>query len=79
MARTAPGAYEIIEGYKRIINQNREQELVREDYIKWSTAYASCNEIEKAIDVLNKGLEKYNDNPDLLFAKSQINPQWQEK
>lgn len=79
LARTAPGAYEIIEGYKRIINQNREQELVREDYIKWSTAYASCNEIEKAIDVLNKGLEKYNDNPDLLFAKSQINPQWQEK
>lgn len=25
LARTAPGAYEIIEGYKRIINQNREQ------------------------------------------------------
>lgn len=72
MARTSYSANEAIKTYTHLIDTNREKEFVRDDYFQLSNAYASCNEIEKATSVLNKGLEKYHNDPELLFAKSYI-------
>lgn len=69
-ARTAPNAAEAIKRYTHIINSGREQELFMDDYFQLGSAYAYYNENQKAINVLNTGLDKYNDDPELLFAKS---------
>ena len=74
VARTAPNAAESITIYNQIINSNRAQELDINDFFQLYSAYQSYNETEKAINTLNLGLEKYKDNPDLLFAKSYILP-----
>lgn len=71
-ARTATSPNQAIELYTHLINVNREKEFVIDDYLQLSTAYASCNEIEKATCMLNKGLKKYYNDPELLFAKSMI-------
>ena len=78
-ARTAPSAAESIKRYTLFIDTNRENELIRDDYFLLASAYASCKEKEKAIYILNKGLEKYNDDSELLFAKSFCCQHWQEK
>lgn len=72
VARTATSANKAIELYTILIDGNRENEFVRDDYFQLSSAYASCNEVEKATGILNKGLEKYHSDPELLFAKSFI-------
>ena len=77
-ARTAPSAAEAINIYTHIIDSNRENELVGDDYFRLSQAYESCNEVDKTIYILNRGLEKYNDDPELLFAKSLSSPYGQE-
>ena len=69
-ARTAPNATEAIKRYTHIINNGREQEFLRDDYFQLGSAYAYYNESQKAITILNMGLDKYNDDPELLFAKS---------
>ena len=78
-ARTAPSAAESIKRYTLFIDTNRENELIRDDYFLLASAYVSCEEKEKAIYILNKGFEKYNDDPELLFAKSFCCQHWQEK
>lgn len=78
-ARTAPSATESIKRYTFFIDTNRENELIRDDYFLLARAYTSCKEMEKAIYILNKGLEKYNDDSELLFAKSFCCQHWQEK
>lgn len=78
-ARTAPSAAESIKRYTLFIDTNRENELIRDDYFLLASAYTSCKEKEKAIYILNKGLEKYNDDSELLFAKSFCCQHWQEK
>ena len=78
-ARTAPSAAESIKRYTLFIDTNRENELIRDDYFLLARAYISCKEKEKAIYILNKGLEKYNDDSELLFAKSFCCQHWQEK
>ena len=78
-ARTAPSAAESIKRYTLFIDTNRENELIRDDYFLLASAYVSCEEKEKAIYILNKGFEKYNDDPELLFVKSFCCQHWQEK
>lgn len=78
-ARTAPSAAESIKRYTFFIDTNRENELIRDDYFLLASAYVSCEEKEKAIYILNKGFEKYNDDPELLFVKSFCCQHWQEK
>ena len=79
VARTAPSAAESIKRYTFFIDTNRENELIRDDYFLLARAYVSCEEKEKAIYILNKGFEKYNDDPELLFVKSFCCQHWQEK
>ena len=79
VARTAPSAAESIKRYTFFIDTNRENELIRDDYFLLASAYVSCEEKEKAIYILNKGFEKYNDDPELLFVKSFCCQHWQEK
>ena len=78
-ARTAPSAAESIKRYTLFIDTNRENELIRDDYFLLASAYVSCEEKENAIYLLNKGFEKYNDDPELLFVKSFCCQHWQEK
>ena len=78
-ARTAPSAAESIKRYTLFIDTNRENELIRDDYFLLASAYVSCEEKEKTIYILNKGFEKYNDDPELLFVKSFCCQHWQEK
>ncbi len=68
-ARTAPNTKEAIKRYNYVMSINRINISIN-DYLFLCGAYKGLGEEEKAIGVLDIGLKKYIDNPDLLFAKS---------
>lgn len=76
VARTSLDPYETIKIYEERILANPEipYDISDDDYIRLHEAYMELGDTRKALDVLNKGLEKTNNSPELLFSKSLIIP-----
>lgn len=75
VARYSSDISEIISNYEIVLSLPATKTPIQcEDFLKWESAILANGEtphsIAKALEVLNKGLEVFPDNPDLLFAYS---------
>ena len=74
-ARTAPDATEVIRRYNHIISDSmQKEEMTSNDYYTFAMAYSYLNDTEKAINILDLGLQQFKDDPELAFAKARCLP-----
>lgn len=73
-ARVAPNAQECIRRYNHIMSYNppipKELEMTVMDYYTLAKAYDFCKETENVVRIIDMGLKKFDNDPELLFLKS---------
>ena len=69
VARLSDNSSEIIATYSLLYNLYRE-EFLWQDYIRYAYALFNMGDTEKALDIVNKGIQAIPNNPELLFMKS---------
>lgn len=73
LARLSDNANDAISNFEKAINlPNIENDFLVEDFLKWVMAYQyagnPATKNNKSKEIINKGLEKFPNNPDLLFS-----------